>query len=255
MIHSLNTQILCIFATLSMLISCTTAEKVFGIHGSEKLKPISNPFGDYKVSSQAEVAPMVLRTKKGDRAVEIELPGESQNLSEFVLPVSPAFRESSRSLASGLAMNSSDSGNSLIDESYKNHTPTLSDREITQSFKNYSSENDSRIREIEKDLNLTPVEDSSSAQGSASYLAQIDHVKQLYKLNRFEAALLETDEMIKIFPTDAKLYEMRGTLLDRLERKELALRSWNQALRFDPSNQRLRKFLERKQLGKPLGKL
>lgn len=61
--------------------------------------------------------------------------------------------------------------------------------------------------------------------------------------------------MIKIFPTDAKLYEMRGTLLDRLERKELALRSWNQALRFDPSNQRLRKFLERKQLGKSLGKL
>lgn len=177
MIHGLTTQIFTIFVTLAMLSGCATAEKVFGIRESEKPKPISNPFGDYKVSSQAEVAPMVLRTKKGDRSVEIELPGENQNLSEFVLPVSPAFRDSARSLASGASTQLSDQGNSLIDESYKNHIPTLSDREITQSFKNYSSENDSRIREIEKDLNLTQVEDSSSAQGSSSYLAQIDHIK------------------------------------------------------------------------------
>ena len=89
-------------------------------------------------------------------------------------------------------------------------------------------------------------EDSAPA-ADYSYLAALDHIKQLYKGARYEAALLEIDELVRAYPTDPKIYEMRGTLLDRLGRGDLAIKSWNQALRFDPGNQSLRRFIERKQ--------
>ena len=60
------------------------------------------------------------------------------------------------------------------------------------------------------------------------------------------------DDVLKLYQTDPKLYEMRGTLLDRLGKADLAFKSWNQALRFDPANQVLRRFVERKQAGRAL---
>jgi tetratricopeptide (TPR) repeat protein len=251
-----------------LLSGCASAGKFLGINHTETYKPIANPFGAYKQGSKSDLAhPMILRTKRGDRAVELELPGESHQLSEFVLPVSPAFKDSGRTIASSQSSysaassnpfgnspeDSQSNGNSLMDESYKSRTPSLSDREITQSFKQNFTEEDGKMREIENGLNLVPAEDGASLEGATSYLAQLDHIKQLYKMTRYEAALIETDEVIKFYPTDPKLYQMRGTLLDRMGRRDLALRAWNQALRFDPNNQGLRKFLERKQAGRIAG--
>jgi len=71
-------------------------------------------------------------------------------------------------------------------------------------------------------------------------------VKQLYRVARYEAALLEVDELLVVYPTDSKIHEMRGTLLDRLGRTDLAIRSWNQAIRLNPGNESLRRFVERR---------
>jgi Flp pilus assembly protein TadD len=117
---------------------------------------------------------------------------------------------------------------------------------MTKSLSQGHPEDERRRQEIEKGLELTTPEDGANPDMDSSYLAGLDHIKYLYRLERFEAALIDTDDLIKKYQTDPKLYEMRGTLLDRLGRRELAMRSWNQALRFSPENKRLRRFLETK---------
>lgn len=225
---------------LLLLSNCSSVRPVLGMNYTDSTKPISNPFGNYRGNQDNPNQTMILRTKKGDRSVELQIPGGMQDLTEFVLPVSPAFKDLGDSSASTAGPNG-------IDETYKNHPATMSDREITNSFPHGTLEDEQRRKDIEQGLNLVPNEDDSPNSSDTSYLAGVDRVKQLYRLARFEAALLETDEMIRQYQTDAHLFEMRGTLLDRLGRRELALEAWNQALRFNPKNNTLRKFIDRKQ--------
>lgn len=223
---------------------CSTVSSLFTTTEAER-KPIASPFADYRSNAKDPAQAMVLRTKKGDRAVEIELPGDAQHMSDFVIPVSPAFKNMDRKIASsGSGMEESDL---TTENAYKNRTPTLSDREIIRDFPQGSPDDEAQRVDIEQTLDLTQSADDMITESTPSYLASLDHIKQLYKIGRYEGALIEADELLRQFPTDPKLHEMRGTLLERLGKRELALRSWNQALRFNPNNQSLRKFIERKQ--------
>ncbi len=220
---------------------CSTTRAVFAVPPPDA-KPsggtIHNPFGDYYTNAKTDSSQnIVLRTKKGDRAVEIELPKTGEDNTDFIIPVSPAFQDNRRAPASA--------DEDLKD--YQNHAPTPADREITRAFSQGGlGEEEGRRREIELGLGLMPAEDTvPAAQGS--YLGSLDHVKTLYRRGRFEAALVEVEALTRQYPTDPKLYQMRGTLLDRLGQPELAFKSWSQALRFDPQNATLRRFVERKQ--------
>jgi len=218
---------------------CATMKSVFAVDpNAAKPKPISNPFAGYS-REQHDPQNVVLRTKKGDRAIEVELPASDAGMSDFVIPVSPAFKDQ-------ISRDPASVGEPTIDESAKDRSPTLSDHEITKSFPQGLPEDQAKRHEIEQSMGLVPLEDSAP-QASKSYLASVDHIKQLYKGARYEAALLEVDDLLRVYSTDPKLYQMRGTLLDRLGRLELAVQAWNQALRFDPSNQSLKRFVERKQ--------
>lgn len=222
----------------ALLGGCTTMSSVFATNSNadDERKPIQNPFGEYySQPGSANNQNMVLRTKKGDRAVEVELPNSGQNISDFVIPVSPAFKEQVRSPAS-----------SEIDETYKDRPPTMSDREIARTFPQNTPEDDATRRDVEQGLGLVPAEDATP-DNPKSYLAAVAFIKQLYIQGHYERSLIEVDTLIKQYPTDPKLYSMRGTLLDRLGRTDLAMKSWNQALRFDPTNQSLKRFVERRQ--------
>jgi tetratricopeptide (TPR) repeat protein len=208
---------------------------------------ISNPFSDVRApasksrtdSSQG----MILRTKKGDQAVELEVPVDSQGMSDFVVPTNRFMNKSELTEESG------------IDNSYKDHRAGLSDREIAQTMAQGSPQDAADRKEIEQVLNLRETEDESSLEHTPSYLSSVDRIKQLYHASRYEAALIETDELLRLFPTDPKLYEMRGTLLDRLDRKELAIKSWSQALKLDSKNRHLKRFIERKKIALNGGRL
>lgn len=235
------------FIVILLFPSCATTQSLLAISPTKETnQPIHNPFGDYYAPKSADSGEaMIFRSKKGDRSVEVQLPASTQQMSDLVIPISPAFKDEvkGRSPASSGAGYSMESG---IDENYKQRGPTLSDREITQNLPQGLAQDESKRREIEQGLNLSPAPDNSPDHDK-SYLAALDHIKQLYRSSRFEAALIEMDDLVRFYQTDSKLYEMRGTLLDRLGKPDLALKSWNQALRFDPSNQKLRRFVERKQ--------
>jgi tetratricopeptide (TPR) repeat protein len=221
--------------------SCSSVKSMFAMDPPPATSgPIQNPFGElYPASGAKEKDNIVLRTKKGDRAVEIELPGGDQSMTDFVVPVSPAFRDGGRGLASVPG------AMSAPDDSYKQVKPTAVDREITGTFPQVHREDENKQREIEQGLGVVAAEDQQP-EADSSYLAAVDHIKQMFKGARYEAALIEIDQLLHQYQTDPKLYEMRGTILDRLGYTDLALKSWTQALRFDPSNLPLKNFVDRR---------
>ncbi len=237
--QGLNPLVLLLALMVPAVSSCSSMKNLMAIDpAAARNMPIANPFGNYYAGASGGKENIILRTKKGDRSVEVELPGSAAEMTDFSLPLSPSFREDGRHYSAG-----ADGG--MIDERYHDRQPGITDREIAQSFPQGKPEDEGNRREVEAGLGLVQAEDPTP-QSDKSYLASLDHVKQLYKATRYEAALLELDELVRQYPTDPKIYEMRGTLLDRLGKSELAVRSWTQALRFNPSNASLRRFIERR---------
>jgi hypothetical protein len=207
-------------------------------------KPIANPFTTQYANpvDDPQNSNMVLRTKKGDRSIEIELPRVDQGMTDFVIPVSPHFKD-----GTGRSPASISQQDGLVDETYRDRRASYTDREIISGLPTGAPEDADRRRLIEDGLGLAPSANSLPDHASnTSYLAGLDRIKQLYRMGRFEAALLDIDEMIRAYPTDPKLHAMRGTCLERLSKPELAIKAWEQSLRFDPTNLSLKRFIERK---------
>jgi hypothetical protein len=226
---------------LLALSGCASMKSVFAVNPQSGVSgPIHNPFGDqYSAGGPGDRSQnVILRTKKGDRAVEIELPRDSQASTDFTIPVSPAFRDG--------AGRAGGAGESTEDSPYVKLPPTMADHEITRSFPQGQVAQDGERRQIEEGLGVMAGEDSVPV-ADQSYLGALDNIKLLYKKGRYEAGLVELDSLIKQYPTSPRLHVMRGTLLDRVGQGELALKSWNQALRLEPKNESLRRFIERRE--------
>ena len=200
---------------------------------SDNSKPIDNPFAESKWKDSENNGNVTLRTRRGDQSVEVEIPNRYS--SDLQVPMNPQFSTNNERDTNG------------IDYSYTNLKPTMGDREIASTFGATGSVNDEkRKREIEQSLGLQESDDLPNMD--QSYLAKIDVVKQLFRNNRHEAALIEIDKMVKDYPTNAKLYEMRGSVLDRMGYKDLALRSWKQSLEFRPNQLALKKIVDRREM-------
>ena len=201
---------------------------------TENAKPIDNPFAEGRWKDSESNSNITLRTRRGDQSVEVELPNKYN--SDLEVPMNPKF------------LSSTDSRNTNgIDYSYNDLKPTVADREIASTFGTTGSiQDEKKKREIEQSLGLQ--ENDELPNMDQSYLAKVDVVKQLFRNNRHEATLIEIDKLIKDYPTNAKLYEMRGTVLDRMGYKDLALRSWKQSLEFRPNQLALKKIVDRREL-------
>jgi len=166
------------------------------------------------------------------------MPNEGRDITEVVVPVNPHFKDTERSPASY--------GN------LGNMKATMSDREITSRFPNNAVDGGETRNELEAQMGLIPSE-RDRPEPDSSYLNALDNIKQLYRVGRYEVAILETDRMLKEYPTDPKLHEMRGTLLDRMGQTDLAMKSWKQALKLSPGNRSLQKYLEKRETSKTRG--
>ena len=233
-----NLKMICL--CLVILFTHSACSSIFGKkdHDYETSKPIQNPFGDfYEASNKNKNQGIVLRSRRGAHSVEVELPKENHERTNFVIPMTPAqFKQNRGTAASDGALG------------YKGHKTGISDREISKTFPKGTSEQAVERADIESGLGLRPAEDDTPI-ADTSYLGAIDTVKQLYRKGRYEAGLIELDSLLRRYPTDPRLYEMRGTLLDRLGYKTLAVQAWNQSLELNPDNNPLKKFLNRRLAG------
>lgn len=199
---------------------------------TEYSKPIDNPFAESRWKDSESNNNITLRTRRGDQSVEVELPNKYG--SDLQVPMNPRF-----------TTNASDRNTNGVDYSYADQKPTIADREIASTFNSGTIQDEKKKREIEQSLGLQ--ESDELPNMDQSYLAKVDIVKQLFRNNRNEAALIEVDKMVKDYPTDAKLYEMRGTILDRMGYHDLALRSWKQSLEFKGDQLALKKIVDRRE--------
>lgn len=225
-----------------LLCNCGTLNSMFGLKGaSDAPKPISNPFSTYDSGSGGggfgKDAPVVLRTRKGDRSIEVEIPSESHASTDYILPLEADVL--------GKKAGSDNPDSMPIDDHYLQAKPTFSDREILSKLPKGSPEEEWKRQEIEEGLGLVPSEDRTK-NPDGSFLAQVDHVKQLFRTSRYEAALIEVDHLVQLYPTHPRIYEMRGTLLDRLGHPDLALKAWDQALELNPGNLSLKTYVDKR---------
>ena len=245
MLASTSKYLLFIFAILNVS-GCVSAPGSRNSDSPADQTPIENPFGTFSKSQNSETNNSITyRSKRGDQAVEVEMPQDGN--SEFSMPMNPKFsgrRSSSQHSNEEVAQGEiSENG---VDYQYQKQKPTIADREIASTFNNTDNGvNDSKRNEIERSLGLQPSDEPLNMD--ESYLAKLDVVKQLFHGGRFEAALIEIDRLVKLYPTNGRLYEMRGTCLDRLGYSDLALRSWRQAYEFEPGKLSLKKIIDRRE--------
>ncbi len=204
--------------------------------GPDPSEMIENPFaayGNHWGDSNTNSQNITLRSKKGDRAVEVEFP--DGNNADMVVPMNPKFSsDTQRPQVDG------------IDYRYQGQKPTMADRELASTFAGKTDyQEEAKKREIETSLGLQASDETPNMD--ESYLSRLDVVKQLFKTGRNEAAMIEIDHMVRDYPTNARLYEMRGTVLDRMGYADLAVKSWKQALELDPSRLGLKKVIEKRE--------
>ena len=229
-------MMLALIGTLSGLAGCASS----GARSSQTTASgeplyIENPFSQYASVAPDASKSITFRSKKGDKQMEIEIPQDPT--AEFQVPMNPKLAESGREPGTGALG---------PDERYLKQKPGMADREIASTFNEHEDPvAGARRREIESGLGLQPSDDLPVMD--ESYLGKMDFIKQLFHGGRHEAALMEIDALIKQYPTNARLYEMRGTVLDRIGYPDLALRSWKQALEFEPGKVALRKVVERRE--------
>lgn len=200
----------------------------------DQVAPIANPFKGYNREAEEQSNNLRFKTTHGDSSYEVNVPNAGD--SDLVVPFTENGAKGGRRMSRGEAG---------IDYQYNETKPTMADREIASTFtKGANTETEEKRQEIEQGLGLQGEEGSSIDQ---SYLAKIDIVKQLFKNARFEAALIELDRLVQQYPNNSRLYEMRGTVLDRLGYTDLAIKSWRQALEFNPNRLGLKKLLEKRE--------
>jgi tetratricopeptide (TPR) repeat protein len=211
------------------------------VDNSDEQAPIENPFGNFKAAPASQASHNItLRSKRGDQSVEVDLP--QNDASDLSVPMNQKFSNH----ANGVDAAIGETAENGVDYQYMKQKPTIADREIASTF---SSQDDgvdgAKKREIENALGLQ--ESDEPIDMDESYLAKLDVIKQLFHNGRFEAALIEIDRLVRTYPTSGRLYEMRGTLLDRLGYADLAMKSWKQALEFEPRKLSLKKLIEKRE--------
>jgi hypothetical protein len=82
----------------------------------------------------------------------------------------------------------------------------------------------------------------------ASYLLTLAKVKDLYRTRNYEIALVELVALEREYPNDERIMSMKGSLYDKLGRRQLARESWEAVLVINPYNLQVTEALQR--LGK-----
>jgi tetratricopeptide (TPR) repeat protein len=82
----------------------------------------------------------------------------------------------------------------------------------------------------------------------SSYLLTLAKVKDLYKTRNYEVALVELTSLERDYPNDERILSMKGSLYEKLGKKQLARDTWQTVLSINPYNLQVVEALQR--LGK-----
>jgi tetratricopeptide (TPR) repeat protein len=81
-----------------------------------------------------------------------------------------------------------------------------------------------------------PQVDAAAAAQERSYLGHLARVSEMYSQHRYELALVELVDLERLYPKDARLQAMKGSLYSKLQKPALAREAWQRALSLNPED-------------------
>jgi len=81
-----------------------------------------------------------------------------------------------------------------------------------------------------------------------SYLRGVDLISELYKKQRYTDALVELGPLIEQYPSQSRLFVMRGTIYRKIQEPKSALKAYQKAAELDQSNVDLQTIIAQLQL-------
>jgi hypothetical protein len=94
----------------------------------------------------------------------------------------------------------------------------------------------------------TPAREGATPTPRSSYLLTLAKVKDLYRTRNYEIALVELVSLEREYPNDERIMSMKGSLYEKVGRRQLARESWEAVLAINPYNLQVAEALQR--LGK-----
>jgi hypothetical protein len=91
----------------------------------------------------------------------------------------------------------------------------------------------------------TPASATTTAAPKASYLLTLAKVKDLYRTRNYEIALVELVALEKQYPNDERIMSMKGSLYEKVGRRQLAREAWEAVLALNPYNLQVAEALQR----------
>lgn len=167
---------------------------------------------------------LVIRARKGDSEYAVELPGAGVDYDVHIpveeLGATSSAQEDRLSKSVG--------------------SPVLTDRELIGVMPKLSSQSAPKVALLDRSMGLMPSEKPS--QGP-SYTLSLARIKRLFEKKRFEYCLIEINNTLAFYPNSARLHKMKGTVLLRLNERDLAAQAWQKALELNPNDATLRSAL------------
>jgi hypothetical protein len=91
----------------------------------------------------------------------------------------------------------------------------------------------------------SPMRQAAVRTPHSSYLLTLAKVKELYRTRNYEVALVELVALEGQYPNDERILAMKGTLYEKVGRKQLAREAWEAALAINPYNLQVAEALQR----------
>lgn len=207
------------FALLPLLSGCASSPsapvdqaRLSGPYPEQKSLKISPPAGSDREEKKARQGSLDQLMKSSpnthDIDAELKLPASVLGLKEAELSDDPFLR------------------------SRQDSKMLRSDQEISASFG--GNELEKNMGDVDRSLNLS---EEQPGPLKPSYLKTTQRIRALFASQRFEDALVETNELLLHYPSSSLLWTMKGTLHLRLRNTELSLASYEKAFEIDPSTQ------------------
>jgi hypothetical protein len=86
---------------------------------------------------------------------------------------------------------------------------------------------------------------STTGAPRTSYLLTLAKVKDLYRTRNYEIALVELVALEKQYPNDERIMSMKGSLYEKVGRRQLAREAWEAVLALNPYNLQVAEALQR----------
>lgn len=93
-----------------------------------------------------------------------------------------------------------------------------------------------RLGEVDRVLDVS---EEANRPMTPSYTAQTQKIREMFRNNRFEDALVEVNDLLLHYPRSGVLWMMKGTLHLRLSQSELSLAAYEKAFDIEPSQRLL----------------